>query len=194
MSPAQQQSSPNATQKTVSVQRPKALDAKVFRDIQSTGFASRIVKYGETSEPKSRPIANRTYNRPGDFPIVNLEKNEISIKPRPTNGSTIAKIGVGAPLRLNNQASIRSTIFRTGKNYGDTTPIATNNSGASIAGTSSNGNGPSTSRDDEPIVAISSDYEPNPTRSVLDALVEISRKRTACDVSSIFICLRFERI
>lgn len=170
--------------KSANSPRPRALDAKIYRDTQSNGLASRINKYKEESAAKSRPIANRSYSRPGDFPIVNLEKSEISIKPRQTNGSAIAKIGVGAPLQLSNQATIRSAIFRTGKNYGDTLPIpAANNIGvAGTSGATSNGNG-STSRDDEPIVPTIGEYDANPTRSVLDALVEISRKRTHCDVS-----------
>lgn len=182
----QSQQSPNALEKSINSPRPKALDAKIYRDTLSSGLTSRVNKYAETSTAKSRPIANRTYSRPGDFPIVNLEKSEINIKPRQTNGATIAKIGVGAPLRLNNQASIRSTIFRTGKNYGDTAPItAANNIDVTNIGSSSassNGSG-GASCDDEPIVPTSSEYDANPTRSSLDALVEISRKRTHYDVS-----------
>lgn len=186
MSPVQLHPSPNTLEKSINSPRPKALDAKIYCDTQSSGLVSRLNKYEEMSAAKSRQIANRTYSRPGDFPIVNLEKSEISIKPRQTNGATIAKIGVAAPLRLNNQASIRSTIFRTGKNYGDTAPTHAANTGTSAAGTSgsttSNGNG-STSRDDEPIVPTSSEYDANPTQSSLDALVEISRKRHHGDVS-----------
>lgn len=185
MSPVQQQQSPSTAEKSLSSPRPKALDAKMYCDTQSSGLVGRINKYVEASAAKSRPITNRTYSRPGDFPIVNLEKSEISIKPRHTNGAAIAKIGVAAPLRLNNQASIRSAIFRTGKNYGDAAPITASNT-VGVAGTSgatSNGNG-TTSRDDEPIVPTNGEYDANPTRSVLDALVEISRKRTHCDVST----------
>lgn len=186
MSPVQLQPSPSSSEKSINSPRPKALDAKIYCDTQSSGLVSRINSYEELSAAKSRQIANRTYSRPGDFPIVNLDKSEISIKPRQTNGATIAKIGVAAPLRLNNQASIRSTIFRTGKNLGENAPAPPANTVAGTAGTSSsatsNGNG-STSRDDEPIVPTSSEYDANPTQSSLDALVEISRKRHHGDVS-----------
>lgn len=186
--------SSNALNKSIGSPRPSPLDAKTHRDTLSKGLVSRLNAYSEIGEQKTRPIANRTYTRPGDLPTVNLEKHAISIKPQHTNGATIAKIGVGAPLRFNNQASSRMSIFSTGKNFGDTAPITPTATNVSIAGTSSasapsNGNA-SASRDDEPIVPTSSEYDTNPTRSVLDELVEISRKRTHCDVSIATSCIR----
>lgn len=191
MSSVQPQQSPNGLNKSIHSPRPRALDARIYCDTQSNGLAQRIDAYVKTTAAKSRPIANHAYSRPGDFPIVNLEKNEISIKPRQTSGTPFAKIGIGAPLQMNNQASIRSTIFRTGKNYGDAAPIMPEKNigvaGTSGGSASSNGNS-STSRDDEPIVPTSGEYDATPTRSVLDELVEISRKRTHCDVSIAYAC------
>lgn len=164
--------------------RPKKLDPQIYRDTQSNGLASRIVKYFEASEAKTRPIANRTYNRPGDFPIVNLDRNGISINPRQTNGPTISKINVAPPIATNNQATARLAIFRTGKNYGETMPIAQSTTSANSVRTATM-QLTDTTRENEPIVSTSSDYESNPTRSVLDALKEISRKRIHCDVRTI---------
>lgn len=182
--------SPSALNRSMPSPRLSSLDSKTHRDTLSHGLVSRINKYQELSAQKSRPISNRTYSRQGDFPNVILEKSAISIKPQHASSPTIARIGVGAPLRLSNQASSRSSIFSTGKNYGDTAPIVPAKT-VGAAGTSgaatSNGNA-ATSRDDEPIVPTGGEYDTNPTRSVLDELVEISRKRTRCDVSTSTAC------
>lgn len=159
----------NSADKTIN--RPKKLDAQIYRDTQSRGLTSRIVKYHETSEAKSKPLINPTYNRVGDFPIVHLNKKEINLKPFQHNDSTASKVNIGPPIRTNNPISARSMIFRTGKNYGDTLP-ATN--GHLV-----------TPRENEPLAPHTSEYEMSPTRSVLEALKEISRKRIHCDVSSI---------
>lgn len=155
------------------------LDPRVFLDTQSNGFASRVVKYHEASEAKSREIANKAYRRPGDFPIVNLDKTEINLNQKQANEPKISKISIAPPLNLidASNASARSTIFRTGKNYGDSyltgklgpiesrNPIKTNAS------------------PDEPILLSNNDYDSAAARSSLEALKEISRKRIHCDVS-----------
>lgn len=167
------------------VTRPRTLDAQIYRDTQSSGLASRVVKYFENSEKKLRPIANRAYSRPGDLPIVNLDKNEITLSPRQSNGPKVAKINIGPPLRLNNQVSARSAIFRTGKNYGDNLPFTREGHSNTQSTTTLSRN---VTHDNEPIASTSQEYDTNPTRSVLDALKEISRKRIHCDVSKNTLC------
>lgn len=157
------------------------LDPQVILDTQSNGFASRVVKYHEASEAKSREISNKAYRRPGDFPIVNLEKSEINLNQRQANEPKISKINIASPVNLvdASNASARSIIFRTGKNYGDsylTGKLGPIEGRKPIKPTIS---------PDEPILSPNNDYD-TPTRSSLEALKEISRKRIHCDVSIFF--------
>lgn len=157
------------------------LDPQVYLDTQSNGFASRVVKYHEASEAKTRDIANKTYRRLGDFPIVNLDKSEINLNQKQANASKVSKIPIAPPINLvSASASARSTIFRTGKNYGDSYPIGPIGKIGPIEGrkpirTSISQN--------EPIVPSTSNYDGGSARSSLEALKEISRKRIHCDVS-----------
>lgn len=157
------------------------LDPQVYLDTQSNGFASRVVKYHEASEAKTRGIANKTYRRLGDFPIVNLDKREINLNRKQANEPKVSKINIAPPINLVS-ASARSTIFRTGKNYGDSYsslgpigkigPIESRKPLRAQA-----------SQDEQPIVPTSSEYDSGPVPSSLEALTEISRKRIHCDVS-----------
>lgn len=157
------------------------LDPQVYLDTQSNGFASRVVKYHEASEARTREISNKAYRRPGDFPIVNLDKSEISLNKKQANEPKISKINISTPVNLIAASSLseRSVIFRTGKNYGDNYP--TDKIGP-IEGRKPIK--PAISRD-EPIVLANNDYDNTPTRSSLEALKEISRKRIHCDVSTL---------
>lgn len=171
-------STPTAVKKTtVSRMASTKIDPRIYLDTQSNGFASRVVRYHDESEAKTR-ISNQSYRRPGDFPIVNLNKAEINLNKRRENAPQISKINIVSPINLINQASERSAIFRTGKNYGETLSAPTANtlkSGKSLVTPSSQ---------DEPIFPINNDYENSGSaRSSLDALKEISRKRIHCDVS-----------
>lgn len=170
----------------------KQLDPQMYLDTQSNGWVSRAVKCYDESNIKQRPIANKHYNRPGDLPIVNLNKSEATLKSHKTNGTKKPQALVTPPTRYNSQASARSMIFRTGKNYGDDLSSTTTNAIANTVANSENGGKitavkilGSKTPEDAPIVPNNYDYESNPTRSVLDALKEISRKRIHCDVSSI---------
>lgn len=169
------------------------LDPQVYLDTQSNGFASRVVKYHEASEAKTRGIANKTYRRLGDFPIVNLDKSEISLNQKQANTPKVAKINIAPPINLV-CASARSTIFRTGKNYGDSYPIGPIGKIGPIEGRKPLRAPPAppapSSAQDEPIVPITNEYDSAPARSSLEALKEISRKRIHCDVR-IFILLHF---
>lgn len=152
------------------------LDPQIYLDTQSNGFASRVVKYHEASEVKTRGVPNKTYRRLGDFPIVNLDKSEINLNRKHENVAKVSKLRIAPPINLVS-ASARSTIFRTGKNYGDSFPIGPIGK-----------IGPLESRNpirspDEPIVPSTNDYDSGPACSSLEALKEISRKRIHCDVS-----------
>lgn len=177
---------PTAKRNAMNKSNLSKLDPTVYLDTQSNGFASRVVKYYEASEAKSRPISNQSYRRPGDFPIVNLEKSELSLNQRKENIPKISKLNIAPPINLVSHASARSAIFRTGKNYGETIgPIVkdknnTSNTASSIQSTESL---PSAATHDEPIVSNENDYNGTSARSSLDALKEISRKRMRCAVS-----------
>lgn len=158
------------------------LDPQVYLDTQSNGFASRVVKYHEASEAKTRGIANKTYRRLGDFPIVNLDKSEINLNQKQANAPKVSKINIAPPINLVS-ASARSTIFRTGKNYGD----AYSSLGPIGKIGPIEGRKPlraPASQDEQPIVPTSSEYDSGPAPSSLEALTEISRKRIHCDVSN----------
>lgn len=160
------------------------LDPQIYLDTQSNGFASRVVKYHEASEAKNREITNRSYRRPGDFPIVNLDKSEINLNKKLANEPKISKINISSPVNLisASNSSARSAIFRTGKNYGDNYP--TDKIGP-IEGRKPIKPIKPTISPDEPIVLANNEYENTPTRSSLEALKEISRKRIHCDVSAL---------
>lgn len=164
------------------------LDPQVYLDTQSNGFASRVVKYHEASEAKTRDIANKSYRRLGDFPIVNLDKSEINLNQKQANAPKVSKIHIAPPINLVS-ASARSAIFRTGKNYGDSYAL-----GGPIGKIGPiEGRKPlrtSSMSQDEPIVpSTSDDYDGGSARSSLEALKEISRKRIHCDVSELSLFL-----
>lgn len=156
------------------------LDPQVYLDTQSNGFAARVVKYHEASEAKTRDIANKTYRRLGDFPIVNLDKSEINLNQKQANAPQVSKIHIAPPINLVS-ASARSAIFRTGKNYGDAYPMGPIGKIGPIEGRKPIRTSIS---QDEPIVPSTNDYDGGSARSSLEALKEISRKRIHCDVRS----------
>lgn len=162
------------------------LDPQVYLDTQSNGFASRVVKYHEATESKGREIANKAYRRPGDLPIVNLDKSELNLNQKQANAQKVSKINIAPPINLvsASNASARSTIFRTGKNYGDSYPIG------KLGPIEGRKPIKATLPHDEPIVHTTNDYESASFRSSLEALKEISRKRIHCDVS---FCFAFQK-
>lgn len=135
------------------------IDAKTYVDVESNGLTSRIIRYYEESNKKSR-ISNRMYKRPGDFPIVHLDKPKLILNPRKSivNPPKIARIGQPDPLIY--RTSIRSEILRNGTLM------------------------PQVS------VHHGEDVDNGLTRlDPLDALKEISRKRIHCEVKFIFVQL-----
>lgn len=156
------------------------LDPQIYLDTQSNGFVSRVVKYHEASEAKKREITNKAYRRPGDFPIVNLDKSEINLNKKQVNASNVSKISIAPPINLVS-ASERSVIFRTGKNYGDSYSLGPAGKIGPIEGRKPL-HAPQPSHD-EPIVPTTNDYNSETPRNSLEALDLLSRKRIHCDVS-----------
>lgn len=173
---------PTPKRNTINSPTLNKLDPQVYLDTQSNGFASRVVKYHEASEAKNREISSKSYRRPGDFPIVNLDKSEINLNQKQANAPKVSKINIASPINLisASNASERSAIFRTGKNYGDSYPIG------KLGPIEGRKPIKATMLHDEPIVPTTSDYDSAPIRSSLEALKEISRKRIHCDVSFFF--------
>lgn len=179
-SPTVQTPPPKRNALTPTTKSLNKLDPQVYWDTQSNGFASRVVKYHEASEAKTRDITNKSYRRLGDFPIVNLDKSEISLNQKQANAPKVSKINIAPPINLVS-ASARSAIFRTGKNYGDSYPMGPIGKIGPIEGRKPIRTSIS---QDEPIVPSTSDYDGGSARSSLEALKEISRKRIHCDVRS----------
>lgn len=150
------------------------IDPRVVLDAQSNGFASRVVKYHDESEAKSREISNKNYRRPGDFPIVNLDRTEHNLKKRAKGTAHVSTMSLSTPINLVS-ASERSAIFRTGKNLGETLPPPPVQHEPSLR----LGKAPH----NEPIITPSHEFDNGLACSSLDALKEISRKRIHCDVS-----------
>lgn len=180
-SPTVQTPPPKRSASTPTTKPLNKLDPQVYWDTQSNGFASRVVKYHEASEAKTRDIANKTYRRLGDFPIVNLDKSEINLNQKQANAPKVSQINIAPPINLVS-ASARSAIFRTGKNYGDSYPMGPIGKIGPIEGRKPIRT--SSISQDEPIVPSTSDYDDGSARSSLEALKEISRKRIHCDVRS----------
>lgn len=163
---------------------------RVYTDVQSKGLASRIVKYHENSSKLNRSMSvGNLYSKPGQFPVVHLKKAEVQVNPRRTPSLSTVRIAppgkegvvivanaymssplfISPPEKSLYQVSTRSSIFRTGS----ITPA--------VAGVGKLDE--RESRDNRPIVPPA-ENDVNPTRSVLDALKEISRKRINSDVRS----------
>lgn len=153
--------------------RPSVIDSKTLLDAQSPGLAFRVNKYYEESHKKSpRPLINPRYTRIGDFPIVNLDKEKHVIKVQPSQ-STATATRITPPVRSNYFMQSRASIMSGGRSA---IPTAD-------AQSYKNGSHSPAANENEPLVSHEGEYETAPTRSVLDALKEISRKRIHCDVS-----------
>lgn len=155
--------------------RPRNIDPQVYIDTQSRGLTSRVVKYYEEGQQKTRPISNPAYRRFGDFPIVNLNKTKIVLKPQ-QNTSAVSSVRIAPPMRANYHVTPRAVIMSGGRLGGGDGLGFTNGPHATAA------------NENEPLVSHGAEYEAAPTSSALDALTEISRKRMHCDVS---FCIYF---
>lgn len=123
-------------------------------DAQSNGFTSRIVRYEEENKKKSK-IYNRMYKRPGDFPIVHLDKPKLVLSTKRTivNPPKIARIGQPDPSIY--RTNIRAEILRNGTLMPQISVDRREDA-------------------DSAIVRV----------DPLDALKEISRKRIHCEVNN----------
>lgn len=157
---------PESPSKTTFANRSKTIDAQTYIDTQSPGLVARLVKYHDESQKKKKPIINPLYNRFGDFPLANTEpskKPQQSVAP-----NTTARIT--PPIRSNYLMQSRAMIMSAGRIGADASSLVYKN-------------GAHTANENEPLVSHGEDDIP--TRSVLDALKEISRKRIHCDVRDI---------
>lgn len=87
------------------------IDSQTYVDVQSNGLTKRIVRYDEEKK-KASHIYNRAYKRPGDFPIVHLDKPKLTPKRNFANSPKMAKIGQPDPCM--NRANVRAEILRNG--------------------------------------------------------------------------------
>lgn len=152
--------------------RSKNVDPQTHIDTQSPGLTSRVVKYHEESQKKVHPLINPKYTRWGDFPLVNAKKSEKPKQQVAAAQKTATKIT--SPIRSNYMMPSRAMIMSAGR-LGSTEATTYQNAKSSRA---------NVPNENEPLVTHDDEYEPAPTRSSLDALQEISRKRIHCDVSS----------
>lgn len=145
-------------------------------DAQSPGLAFRVNKYYDESHRKpTRQLINPRYTTIGDFPIVNLDKAKHVIKVQPTTvtATTATAARITPPVRNSYFMQSRASIMSGGR-------VLPNNEQQ----TYNNGTHSPVANENEPLVSHEGEYETAPTRSVLDALKEISRKRIHCDVSA----------
>lgn len=75
----------------------------MYIDTQSNGLTSRIVKYSEQNQ--ERPTKPIIYNKPGDFPIVHLNKKRLA-HPQKMPMPTATKLKIAAPGTADANASI----------------------------------------------------------------------------------------
>lgn len=90
-----------------------AIDAQTYVDAQSNGFTKRIVRYEE--ENKQTPkVFNRLYKRPGDFPIVHLDKPKLVLTPKRSISNPPKMARIGQPEAFSYKTNVRAEIFRNG--------------------------------------------------------------------------------
>ncbi|GAB0100439.1 hypothetical protein DMENIID0001_164790 [Sergentomyia squamirostris] len=131
------------------------IDPQILLDTQSNGLSSRIVKYHEENQRTSRTPRYK----PGQFPIVHFKKNEIVYSTKRNNPLSAVKIA--PPDKSVSDRNLRLNILQQGLT--PRLPLEDYH--------------PRKILDNEPLTPSAEDVEPIPTRSVLDALTEISRKR-----------------
>lgn len=145
----------------------------------SRGLASRIVQYHDnTSRRMNKSLTgSEAYNKPGQFPIVHLNTKEKAYKP-PKNVSIVR---IPPPERSLYQGNTLSGLLRSGSIV-----PSVNQQKPNTHTTSKYLNG--TVHENQPIlhppVEINADLQP--TRSALEDLKAISRKRINSDVSKQF--------
>ncbi|XP_055544614.1 streptococcal hemagglutinin [Wyeomyia smithii] len=143
------------------------IDPLIYTDAQSRGLVTRLIKYHDkTQSPLNRSQSmNNLYTKPGQFPVVHLKKTEIKYSPRRNN--SVTSVRIAPPEKSVFQANTRSNILRAGSLLIPAEPhlkMARTQGGKEIDA-------------ENRVIAPTAELETAPTRSVLDALKEISRKR-----------------
>ncbi|XP_055605918.1 mucin-19 [Uranotaenia lowii] len=147
------------------------IDQQIYTDAQSRGLVNRLVKYHDTSQALNRSQSlTSLYSKPGQFPVVHLKKQELKYSPRRNNSSSISSVRIAPPEKSVFQANTRSNIMRSGslliptESHLKMTP-------------QQQGSGEDEIDAENRVIAPTAELDSAPTRSVLDALKEISRKR-----------------
>lgn len=89
------------------------IDAQTYVDAQSNGLTKRIVRYDEENK-KTPKLYNRIYKRPGDFPIVHLDKPKLVLTPKRSFANPPKMPRIGQPDPSINRTNVRAEILRNG--------------------------------------------------------------------------------
>lgn len=138
------------------------IDARIVADVQSKGLASRIVKYHESGTRLNRSMsAHNLYSKPGQFPVVTLTKTDL---PYRATKQTLSMTRIAPPEKSMFYGNSLSSLLRSNS------VVGLQKSNEDI------------SRENRPILhPPPTENDMAPTRSVLDVLKEISRKRINSD-------------
>uniref|UniRef100_A0A1A9VPI6 Uncharacterized protein n=1 Tax=Glossina austeni TaxID=7395 RepID=A0A1A9VPI6_GLOAU len=134
------------------------IDSRIFADVQSKGLASRIVKYHENESRLNRNMsAYNLYIKPGQFPVVNLNKAQLPLR---ATKQTVSMTYIAPPDKPAFHGNTISSLLRS------SSVVGLHKSDEEI------------SRENRPIIhPPPTENDMAPTRSVLEVLKEISRKR-----------------
>uniref|UniRef100_A0A1A9ZJQ0 Uncharacterized protein n=1 Tax=Glossina pallidipes TaxID=7398 RepID=A0A1A9ZJQ0_GLOPL len=135
------------------------IDSRIFADVQSKGLASRIVKYHENESRQNRKnmSAYNLYIKPGQFPVVNLNKTQLPLR---ATKQTVSMTYIAPPDKPAFHGNTISSLLRS------SSVVGLHKSDEEI------------SRENRPIIhPPPTENDMAPTRSVLEVLKEISRKR-----------------
>ncbi|XP_046806762.1 serine-rich adhesin for platelets [Lucilia cuprina] len=140
------------------------IDARIAADVQSKGLASRIVKYHESGTRLNRSMsAHNLYSKPGQFPAVTLKKTDL---PYRATKQELSMIRIAPPEKSSFLGNTISSLLRS----------------SSVVGLQQSKRNEDLSRENRPIIhPPPTENDMAPTRSVLDVLKEISRKRINSD-------------
>ncbi|TMW50141.1 hypothetical protein DOY81_004766 [Sarcophaga bullata] len=135
------------------------IDARIAADVQSKGLASRIVKYHESGTRLNRSMsAHNLYSKPGQFPVVTLKRTELPFR---ATKKELSMIHIPPPEKSTFYGNTISSLLRSN----------------SVVGIQSK-----RTEENRPIIhPPPTENDMAPTRSVLDVLKEISRKRINSD-------------
>ncbi|XP_073837245.1 uncharacterized protein isoform X2 [Musca autumnalis] len=138
------------------------IEPRVFADVQSKGLTSRIVKYHENESRLNRSMStNCLFSKPGQFPIVTLQKTELPFRATKQN---VSMTRIAPPDKSVFCGNTLSGLLRSNS------VVGLQKSDEDI------------SRENRPIIhPPPTESDMAPTRSVLDVLKEISRKRINSD-------------